>query len=298
MRLKLTFLILMALAMPIQAKGTQPFKFEQITPSPLGYQVGSIISHKLLIATQPGWRLVTERLPGPGAVNPWLEIRQIDWHQKQSRQGKQYQVKIDYQIFPSLKQPTDLTLPDLQLFFEGPQGETVKHSAPPWQFTVSPMIPPHWRDDQVPLRPLWQPSQQPVTPYLRHLSWLVTGIFLLLIFYWWQRRGFSLFTTPNPFRKALPTIRKAGKKGQTEIAFKAFHHALNQAAKQALHPDQIPDFIQTHPAFSGLEAQLQRFFQYSRRFFFEGSSQATYYSVSELEELCRQCAEAEKQCPR
>ncbi len=298
MRLKFTLLILVTLCLPAWAEENLPLQVEHITPSPLGYQVGSVIHHRLLISVRPGWRLLTERLPRQGGVNPWLEIRRVDWHRQSMSKGKQYEVEIDYQIFPRLKQPSDLAIPGFKLFFTGPQQKMQTHQLPPWHFTAAPLIPPHWRDDQVKLRPLWEPPQASISPFLQSLAESLTGAFLLAFFYFWRQGGLTFFTSPNPFKQALPLIKKASKKGQMELAFKIFHRALNKTAKQALHADQITDFINTHPAFSHLETQLNKFFQHSRRLFFEGSWQTTDYSIHELETLCRQCVKAKRQCRR
>ncbi len=298
MRLKFTLLILVSLCLPARAEENLPLQVEHITPSPLGYQVGSVIHHQLLISVRSGWRLLTERLPGPGTLNPWLEIRRVDWHRQSMDKGKQYEVEIDYQIFPSLKQSADLAIPGFKLFFTGPQQKMQAHQLPPWHFTAAPLIPPHWRDDQVKLRPLWEPPPESISPFLQSLGESLTGALLLALFYFWRQRGLPFFTYPNPFKQALPLIKKAGTKGQVELAFKVFHGALNKTAKQALHADQITDFINTHPAFSHLEIPLNKFFHHSRQLFFEQSRPTTNYSIHELETLCRQCAKAERQCHR
>ncbi|MBM4200399.1 MAG: hypothetical protein FJ189_03845, partial [Gammaproteobacteria bacterium] len=47
-----------------------------------GYTMGSLIEHRIRLWLPDGAEFLSPLLPSPGAVNDWLDLRTIRWHQE------------------------------------------------------------------------------------------------------------------------------------------------------------------------------------------------------------------------
>ncbi len=290
MRLILFWLALLACN---PGRTAPPVAVEWQTPPPFGYGVGSVIRHQVELFVSAPWQLDIAQLPAPGPLNRWLEIRDLAYAQWQESAGVRYQLRIDYQIFPSLHQASVLEIPSLPLTLITSTGKQQSVSIPAWSFTANPLIPPQWSDAQVEIRPLWQPQAVDLTPHWQRLLGIGAGLLLVGLTLAWRYR---IPWRKLPFAYALPKIRRAVRTGQVETAFLAFHQALNETAGQALFVQQLAEFLDHKPAFAPLQDALQQFFEHSQRLFYSRRQDLDPKWLIGLERLCYACAKAEKQC--
>lgn len=291
MRLILLWLVLFA-CLPSQAEPPVTVKFT--TPPPFGYSVGSIIHHQIELFVPTPWQLDIAQLPTQGQLNRWLEIRDFAYAQWRENGGIRYRLRIDYQIFPSLQQALVLEIPSVSLPLTTPTGKRQVVSIPPWSFATNPLIPAQWSDAQVKVRPLWQPQAIDLSPHWQRLAEISAGLLAVGLILTW--RHYRLPLQRLPFARALPKIRQAVRKRETEAAFLAFHQALNETAGQALFAGQLADFLARKPAFAPLKEEFQQFFEKSQQFFYRRQQTPATDWLIALERLCRACTKTERQC--
>ncbi|HEB77302.1 MAG TPA: hypothetical protein ENI90_02100 [Methylothermaceae bacterium] len=263
---------------------------ERTAPPPFGYTVGSLIKHQIEVFAPYPWRLEASRLPGSGFVSDWLEIYRLDWHQNSKAGGNHYTIEITYQIFPLLQSPTQLTIPELSLTFIDSKQQEYSYRLPPWDFAATPLIPNQLIDHSP--QPLWQPRPKDLRPHWHRLGMLGGATLLALTLLAWHQRWLAWQRTP--FRRALSKIKSAIGAEDPRGAFKAFHQALNETAGYALFPDRLNRFLRQHPGFMPLALELEQFFQASQKLFFQDQESSEF--LDRLENLCRACIRAEKQC--
>lgn len=291
MRLILFWLVLFAC---IPSQTAPPVTVEFKTPPPFGYGVGSVIRHQVELFVPTPWQLDIAQLPTKGQLNRWLEIRDFAYEQRRENGGIRYRLRIDYQIFPSLQQALALEIPSVSLSLTTSTGKRQAVSIPAWSFTTNPLIPAQWSDAQVEVRPLWQPQAIDLFPHWQRLAAISAGLLSVGLILSW--RHYRLPSQRLPFARALPKIRRAVRKGETEAALRAFHQALNETAGQALFAGQLAEFLARKPAFAPLKQELQQFFEKSQRFFYRRQQTPATDWLIALERLCRACTKAERRC--
>lgn len=269
-----------------------PLTVERHTPPPFGFGVGSLIREQIDIHVMAPWQLDFNRLPGPGPVNDWLEIRSLRHATDSDSDGQWYRIEIEYQIFPVLKRPQSLEIPSLTLDFTAPDSSQHQHyRLPPWEFTATPFIMATAADTTHAIRPLWQPDTTPLTPYRLRLGAITGGLLSLVLILGWQRRWYPWQRAA--FSRALPTIRRASRNRQPLVAYRAFHQAINETAGHAVFGESLGRFIAHHPPFISVRKELQTFFAHSQQLFFNDPDDVP---LEELVSLCEICIRLEKQC--
>jgi mxaA protein len=100
--------------------------------------------------------------------------------------------------------------------------------------------------------------------------------------------GFSV--NPKPFARAAMQIANANSDND---ALRALHRAFDAAAASRMLAADIPEFLQRHPHFQPLRADIELFFAASRAAFFSAGAAQTM-RVPELRALARKLRRAER----
>jgi mxaA protein len=308
----------LALTCITTAAGAQGLQASTAEPRAFGYHVGDVVVRSIQLQVPAGLQIDATSLPTVGRRGRAFELRQVQW-QGPSRWGapdshgrSTQQLRLEYQVFVSPPQVRTLELPPLVLRFEGTasagdagalRAQELRIDA--WPITVSPLMP----VDPSPRQGLgeWQPDAAPPllnTRPQRLRLMACAGLLALLLAYlahvyggapWWAKRG-------RPFQQAwrqLQSLRTArggaqdvGQASQQRQAFEALHQAFNTTAGAVLFAPGLVDFINAHPRYGALRADLEEFFQRSTQEFFEAHAPSA--QMPWLLQLCQRCRDIER----
>ncbi|MFK7966375.1 MAG: hypothetical protein AB8C46_20620 [Burkholderiaceae bacterium] len=245
----------------------------QLVDRPFGLQIGDLVARHITLRGA-ALTFATDKLPEPGPITPWLSLRSVEVKRLDDQHGDAKRLTLVYQITGAGASVTLVELPVLRLL--APDSSTGNASSEmlarldATPVSVSPILGerPFQRiglgdlqaDALVPLpdRDLW----------LR-LFWMMTvaavclGGFLLART-WWRLRP----DRQTPFVRASTTLRN--EQGLPQ-AYQSLHRAFDKTASRTVLSDDVPHFVETHPAYGELADDIQTFFRSSREQFFNQS---------------------------
>ncbi|MEL6060639.1 MULTISPECIES: nonribosomal peptide synthetase MxaA [unclassified Methylobacterium] len=288
------FLILQAGVAAAQVRSV-----ELRVPRSFGYFLGDLLQVRADIALEPGFTVQRASLPKPGPVTYWLDLRDV----AVERVSGGARLRLTYQSFYAALDARRLDVPgfSVALADANPGGAiTSQAEIPPWSFGVSPLreIQPEKRDDPADyLQPDGRVSRLDPEPaataalVLVGLALLALGLLAYDRAWFGRRRG-------RPFARAAQRLRRlAGTdEGGYQEALRLIHRSLDETDGRRLLADDLPAFLDRHPAFREEEEALARFFAASRRAFFGREAQAAreIWPWPEMQAALRRLAAAER----
>ena len=116
---------------------------EARNPRPFGYVVGDIFEQEItLFASAHAALLDQKKLPKPGRLNAWLELREIvDYRNIGCRQPSIYRIKLTYQFPNSATGGSRYRAAGALIFIFRIEQETVEIRSTEWPITVGPITP-------------------------------------------------------------------------------------------------------------------------------------------------------------
>lgn len=274
-------------------------RIERSAPRDYGYVMGDLVENTLTATLPQAYTLEAGRLPSPGALDQWLDVHSVTWDRERQGNEARYRIRIIYQIFKGVRTAEKAVVPALPLRFIGPG--TLETKAPPWEFTVMPLIPPDLADETVVIREAHPPQALATAPHRRRLLAGLAGFSVVSAFLARQRLGGR--RRALPFRRAQRELKKllrAPASPETlRQAARLLHRALDETAGAPVFAGQIEGFLVQRPAFTPVRDELREFFALSQRLFFAvpEASASPEYPPSRLAEFCRRCAAAERRAP-
>jgi mxaA protein len=268
-------------------------------PRGFGYFLGDLLQARVDIALEPGTTVQQASLPRPGPVTYWLDLRDV----AVERIAGGLRLRLTYQSFYAALDARRLEVPGftVALSDETPGGTTTAQAEiPAWTFGVSPLreVQPEKRDDPADyLQPDGRTRRldpEPATFAALGLAGLALPALGLLA---WDRAWFGR-RRGRPFARAARHLRRlpeAGEEGYRE-ALRRIHRGLDETDGRRLLADDLPVFLDRHPAFRGEGEALARFFEASRRTFFgrEVETAREIWPWPELQAAARRLAAAER----
>lgn len=265
-------------------------------PRAYGHFVGDRIERDIRISVPPGLRLDPDSLPLAGQRGAPIELRELEW---QPEDGVQHRLRLRYQVFVSPPQVRTYELAPIRLRFVGePREQELRLDA--WPVTVAPLVPPQV-SPRVGLGEQ-QPDAPPVLADTRDYRQRA-GLYGLLL-----ALGLGYLSTVY---LALPVLRRRRPYGRAwaliaglpdrvdaagwRAAAQALHEALNESAGQVMFEPGLEAYLQRRPQYRPLRAELQAFFEASRRGFFAAETAAP--SLEPLRRLARQARDIERGAP-
>lgn len=252
-----------------------------------GYFLGDTITAEAIVTLVPGTTLDPHSLPSPGQISAGLDITGVTT----TNTATSLDIRIEYQTFVAPEEAMQVRVPSYELAFR--QGTTrLTAPIPAWSFYTSPFR--HERIavvDPAALRPDHDVSPYPQGVPRRglfvSLGTAFAAGFLLARGRGWVP-GFSV--KPKPFARAAMQIANANSDND---ALRALHRAFDAAAASRMLAADIPEFLQRHPHFQPLRADIELFFAASRAAFFSAGAAQTM-RVPELRALARKFRRAER----
>ncbi len=255
-------------------------------------------SRRVTVHVPEGLVLDTTSVPQPGARGRAIELRRVARRDSAETGGRRHELTLDYQLMHSPPQPRTFELPTLTLRFDGrPRAQDLRIEA--WPVTVSPLVPVEVspRRGLGELQPDTSPPLIDTSATHKRLVAYAAASLLLLAYLGYVYIGLPWWSQAHrPFKpvwRALRALRIDGAESQWRQASQQLHEALNRTAGEVVFEQGIDRFVGADARFEPLRDDLLRFFQLSRRAFFDEDT----LSASErawLIEFSRRCRDAER----
>lgn len=260
-------------------------------PRAFGYQVGDVLTRRIVIDVPRRLKLDETSLPVPGRVGQSFELRAVEHSRRPGWNGHRHVLLLRYQVFRAVEQPRVLDLPSFVLRFGGqPRGEEWRIDYAP--VGVAPIAPaePVLRQGLGALRPDVPPIAIDTRGERLRLAVYASAAAALLVYLsyvvwgwgWWQRRQ-------RPFSLALRSLRAlqaTGTARATQEAWRQVHAALDATAGRVMDTGGIERFVAMSPHHAPLADELRWFFGRSQAVFFAGAA-STDDDARRLLALCR-----------
>jgi mxaA protein len=275
----------------------------QQEPRAYGYFVGDVVSRRIDVQLPDGLVLDADSLPRTGRPGQAVELRQVNWQRPSVWSAGRARLMLDYQVFIAPREVRTFEMPPITLRFAGtpPMQRTQELRIDAWPLTVAPLAPPDAspRHGLGELRPDAAPPTIDTRAARRRLA-VYGGVALLLLGYlaqvylalpWLARRA-------RPFGRACAELRPLSAGSSPEelrAAMLAVHQALNHTAGHVLFAPGVAAFVEAHPRFRPMQAELTDFFQRSRAAFFGADADAAAgVNAGWLLALCHRARDLER----
>jgi mxaA protein len=262
-----------------------------------GYQLGDVLTQEVSIELGAGESqasVLSQSLPKLGKQGAWLELvgrSEIARHEDAS-----LHFSLHYQVMNVPREVAVVFLPSplLKLGKRGakPGDNESEVKIPAQAISIAPMTKDEAfaRAGMEALRPEHEVMPEPASAYkAQAVRWMVAALLMALIalaLAWWLHR----LRQRGPFARAAREVRRTQ---EVSTAIHLLHHAFNESAGQSVFAQSLHLFFQKHAHFSGLRADIEQFFQHSRRhFFFVATDQAL--DLQSIKTLAQHLAQAEK----
>ena len=261
-----------------------------------GYTLGDQINLTVLVKTPLFSQLEQNQLPDPGFLNSWLFLKSVTVNDDVD--DFDYQLHITYQLFKSVKQNRQLTIPPMPLKFKQ-SGSYTEVFVPEFSFSYHP-VSAVTSDDQLTVQPELAAPTLENAKHNRNLSYIMILIALILFYIgWFYGKIPFLERYSGKFGAACKTLAKLKKQPLNEEVYRqalqSFHHAINAVHGTTLFQHQLPAFFVGHSAFKPLQKQTVALFKVSQQLFFTDLViDKESFSLAEIEKLCQQYRKLER----
>lgn len=270
-----------------------------------GYVVGDILERTITLTVKKPYELVKESIPIVGYEHRWkgqisgIELSKVSSEEIQHSDSVTHIIHLTYQVFTTgkLAKPAALRAEILKMR-NTEKKETLQYRVPSFNFRVSPLSvfgSVKLKEELSPYTPpfLIDSSKQKLT--LKLLIGLL-GLSLLGLLYIFGMRAW-LPRMGAPFAKAYRDIRKMPETpAGIQLAVARVHESLNKTAGTSLFGNNIDNFIQDKPNFSPVKLDIEKFFNLSRKVFFEPEStqNSNEHTKAWLMKFCRHLRDCER----
>jgi mxaA protein len=266
-----------------------------------GFFVGDLVNARLEIIADSASRLQMASLPRPGALDYWLDLRDVRVREEAVGDGRtRWSVDLVYQLFYVALDVRDLQIPPFPLRFTR-DGETETLRSPAWTIGVSPLreVLPQRRDDPTDYMRADRSVAEgdAFAPAARAGAFLaLASVALALVAHdrgWppFHRRRARVFAAAA--RRIAPLARR-GDEAARRAAMRALHRAIDEAAGRRIFAEDLDAFLSRHLEFASAKESLARFFATSRALFFCVANSGAELSLAEILSLARSLAALER----
>lgn len=265
-------------------------------PRNFGYFIGDTLERDVEVITSGRTELFTAGLPRPGPLTYWLDLTAIGVRERDQDGRRIYDVKLQYQIFYSAIEATNVEIPALPLKFKNPDsvapgdavrdgtadaGQKYTAAVPALKLVISPLrnivlddvMPEKTKELSDLLRPD-VPAQEIATAskekrlLASSFALLASGLLLAWHYAVWpfRKRG------GRPFTQASRQIRDLLSFGRGEQSYAdallILHRAFDETAGHRIFGEDTEAFVRKYPCYAGIASRLAAFFESSRLYFF------------------------------
>lgn len=304
--LRLAFLLLVLIALPDTLQA-QVRSVEVRTPRPFGYFVGDLVRVQVDIVVDDGFAVQAASLPQPGPVTYWLDLRDIAIESTAQGDARRIRLNLTYQSFYAALDARALEIPGFALTVASEREDgvtTAKAQVPAWSINVSPLRevqPPPREDPTEYMRPDGRAAPMDMAPLLRWAG-AFAALALLTVALLARDRAWIPFgkRRGRAFAGVQRSLRILARRPDQDAAYResliALHRGLDETDGRRVLADDLPAFLDRHPAYRPQQSGLARFFTASRLAFFgrETSAARSQWSLRDAETVARDLAAAER----
>lgn len=262
----------------------------------IGIQIGDVLTRKVTILAKTTENITAKRLPVKGTRTGGMELSEVLVSQVVEKSQTRYTVELRYQVFAHATQAAKMQLPtDVITLID---GEDL--SLPTWNFWYSPLVNSDLEGAKKTLLPQAKVSLIDQGSNLSHLL-AFAGLFLLgcigLVYinadrYWLPFMGGN-FARAHRQIKTIAKKRTVGASAPKE-ALGLLHDAFNQLFGRGLYPNKIDEFVEAHPEFSKLKAEIAAFFDLSNQALFSDSPVENNQFIQRIVTISKQLRDCER----
>ncbi len=273
---------------------------EARNPRPFGYVVGDIFEQELSFSVKRTLQLDQKKLPKPGRLNAWLELREILVTETSYSDTKRFRIKLSYQLPNSPTEVRVIELPAHSFSFFESNKKLVEIRSTEWPITVGPITPPEVlaRDGLEALRPDVEPQGIDVQFIQKRILFYSLALAALLLY--WAYRYFGvpfLARQRRPFTRTYRQLDRLAKKSSPDVfpkAVESLHQALNETAGKSLFMENVEQFLAQRSIPESLANKTREFFRISRDEFFGGGASESQRTLAWVMDFCKAWRDVER----
>lgn len=260
-----------------------------------GIHIGDVLERKVLIETSQTYQLSRSALPMKGSRQNGIELTDIQIKSSQKGKKSLHEIALSYQVFASAPTPTVMQLP-IEVFALTGGEQALSVELPKWRFWFSPLVSADITSAKNNLQPQHKPSlidtNNQYTRLAVFLGLLVIGLFGLT--YVNADRRWLPFMG-GAFAQAHRHLKKLPKNAdQEKTALFHLHQAFNQVHGANLFAADIEQFIEKHPKFRSVKADIETFFDMSNKLLFTQSPHDHAKFINDLVAFSRNLRNCER----
>ncbi|ODA66663.1 MxaA protein [Methyloligella halotolerans] len=261
-------------------------------PRDFGYFPGDTITREIYLAIDDGYHLQDASVPAEGALNYWLDLRQVKVKSDEDGGERRYLITLTYQTFYVPLEVKRRNLPGFTLQFaptgaeqggEEDDGSMATAHIPQWSFLMSPL-----REIQTAEPPegpvgFLKPDRAPQLLKIKRITILLAisaiavALFLVLLAHHYAWGPFRQ-RAARPFTVAARQIGSRKRHADDPEAYRGalldLHRAFDATAGHRVFAEDAPGFLAEHPGFQSRQAEVGRFYGASRLAFFKSDLEA------------------------
>ena len=262
----------------------------------IGVRIGDVFTRKVTILAKTTETITAKRLPVKGTRTAGMELSEVIVSQAVEKSKTRYMVELRYQVFAHATEAAKMQLPKEVITLVESEDLTV----PTWGFWYSPLVNGDLESAKKTLLPQAKVSLIDQSSNLLRLLGFA-GLFLLgcigLVYinadrYWLPFMGGN-FARAHRQIKTIAKKRAADASAPKE-ALGLLHDAFNQLFGRGLYPNKIDAFVEVHPEFSKLKAEIAAFFELSNQTLFSDSSIGTNQFMQKIVTISKQLRDCER----
>ena len=292
---KLIPLVLLFVAATALAKEL-PYRVRTVDPEKTyGYFVGDQIHRTIEIDVKEPYALSKGSVPLTGTRVNGIELRRMEMSQRQQGEWTHYKLDFLYQIFSRGDQARLTQLPRPRLIVTAGKRQLAVES-PEWKFEVSPLASSSGNDIGKVERAFRTPLQVEAWPWglgLMASFAMIIGAMIGLIYIHADKAWFP--GMGGPFARGYRHLSSLSEQhASLGDAVTAIHQAFRQTYGENLLPDNLDNFLASHPSFHAIRSEIEQFFTSANFVLYGVTSVGAHGSFSELQEFCRLCRDCER----
>lgn len=249
----------------------------------VGYTIGDIVEREVVLTIKAPYKLIETSLPIVGYEKRYrgqvigIELKNIEHSKKEYADYTTHTIRLAYQVFANSVVAKNRALgPEyLNLINTNDSNDLVKYRIPFLNISVSPIAifgQVKVENNMSPfLGPLLMSNEKEKVRLQLSLGVMIMSLLALIYIIgqraWLPRMG-------GYFSKAYRRIKKLPNTDEgLKQAISTIHQAFNQMASMSIFNDNLDEFLQLHPNFTPLRAEIKQFFGLSRQVYFEPNAQ-------------------------
>jgi mxaA protein len=239
----------------------------------MGVHIGDVLNRRIEMEVTQPYQISKAAYPVKGTNQDGIELVDFKSHASKHGEKTHYSLELSYQVFANTRLPSVMQLPMEKLALTG-GSQALTIAIPAWRFWFSPLVDGDLQHAAINL----QPQQQPDLVDIRKYQALLVGslamllLALLAVVYVNADRRWLPFMG-GAFAQAHRRIKRlSANQAEARKALLYLHQAFNQSYGRNLFADNIDAFLQAHPGFARMKAEITDFFERSNKSLFTAST--------------------------